>query len=109
MPGRRCVSLSARFLGNSTIPWEGSIRTKAGPSIPPEQLLSALLLQEFYSIRSERQLIEQLDYKFAVSLVRRPVTGRLIWDATVFTKNRERLQQAMCSRGSWPSFSSTGR
>ena len=32
------------------------------PSIPPEQLLSALLLQVFYSIRSERQLMEQLDY-----------------------------------------------
>ena len=40
------------------------------PSIPPEQLLSALLLQVFYSIRSERQLMEQLDYNllFAGSL-----------------------------------------
>ena len=40
------------------------------PSVPPEQLLSALLLQVFYGIRSERQLIEQLDYNLqsAVSL-----------------------------------------
>src|SRR6516162_103939 len=43
------------------------------PSIPPEQLLSALLLQVFYSIRSERQLIEQLDYNL---LFRWSVTGR---------------------------------
>ena len=42
------------------------------PSIPPEKLLRALLLQAFYSVRSERQLIEQLDYKPLVPLVHRP-------------------------------------
>src|SRR4030081_3375608 len=54
----------------------GKLYSSAGrPSIPPEQLLSALLLQVFYGIRSERQLMEQLDYNF-VSLVRRACHGR---------------------------------
>ena len=46
------------------------------PSIPPERLLRALLLQAFYAVRSERQLMEQLDYNFVVPLVRRAVGGR---------------------------------
>src|ERR1700676_2192424 len=61
------------------------------PSIPPEKLLRALLLQAFYSVRSERQLMEQLDYNL---LFRRFVGLSMdasIWDATVFTKNRDRL------------------
>jgi hypothetical protein len=41
-----------------------TLRKRGGPSIPPEQLLSALLLQVFYGIRSERKLMEQLDYIF---------------------------------------------
>jgi transposase len=61
------------------------------PSIPPEKLLRALLLQAFYSVRSERQLIEQLEY----NLLFRWFTGLAIddpvWDVTVFTKNRDRL------------------
>jgi transposase len=61
------------------------------PSIPPEKLLRALLLQAFYSVRSERQLMEQLDY----NLLFRWFTGLgvddPVWDVTVFTKNRDRL------------------
>jgi transposase len=61
------------------------------PSIPPEQLLRALLLQMLYSIRSERLLMEELDY----SVLYRWVVGLSlddpIWDATTFTKNRDRL------------------
>ena len=63
------------------------------PSIPPEQLLSALLLQVFYSIRSERQLMEQLDYYLLYRWFAGPCPGPPVWDATTFTKNRERLQQ----------------
>ena len=60
-------------------------------SIPPERLLRALLLQAFYSIRSERQLVERLDhdllFRWFVGLgIEDPV-----WDATTFTKNRDRL------------------
>ena len=61
------------------------------PSIPPEKLLRALLLQAFYSVRSERRLTEPLDdnllFRWFVGLSRDAV----VWDVTVFTKNRERL------------------
>jgi len=62
------------------------------PSIPPEQLLSALLLQAFYSIRSERQLMEQLDYNLLYRWFVGLAPDDRVWDPTTFTKNRERLQ-----------------
>ena len=63
------------------------------PSIPPEQLLSALLLQAFYAIRSERQLMEQLDYNLLYRWFVGLAPDDPVWDATTFTKNRERLQR----------------
>lgn len=63
------------------------------PSIPPEQLLSALLLQAFYGIRSERQLMEQLDYNLLYRWFVGLSPDDAVWVATTFTKNRERLQQ----------------
>jgi transposase len=62
------------------------------PSIPPEQLLSALLLQVFYGIRSERQLMGQLDYNLLYRWFVGLSPDDPVWDATVFTKNRDRLQ-----------------
>jgi transposase len=62
------------------------------PSIPPEQLLSALLLQVFYSIRSERQLMEQLDYNLLYRWFVGLSPDDPVWDPTTFTKNRDRLQ-----------------
>ena len=62
------------------------------PSIPPEQLLSALLLQAFYGIRSERQLMEQLDYNLLYRWFVGLSPDDPVWDPTTFTKNRERLQ-----------------
>jgi transposase len=62
------------------------------PSIPPEQLLSALILQVFYSIRSERQLMEQLDYNLLYRWFVGLAPDDPVWDPSVFTKNRERLQ-----------------
>jgi transposase len=61
------------------------------PSVPPEKLLRALLLQAFYSIRSERQLMEQLDYNLLFRWFVGLSMDAPIWDATVFTKNRDRL------------------
>jgi transposase len=63
------------------------------PSIPPEQLLSALLLQVFYGIRSERQLMEQLDYNLLYRWFVGLSPDDPVWDPTTFTKNRERLQR----------------
>jgi transposase len=61
------------------------------PSIPPEKLLRALLLQAFYSVRSERQLMEQLDYNLLFRWFVGLAMDAPIWDTTVFTKNRQRL------------------
>jgi transposase len=63
------------------------------PSIPPEQLLSALLLQVLYGIRSERLLMEQLDYNLLFRWFVGLSPDDRVWDPTSFTKNRERLQQ----------------
>jgi len=61
------------------------------PSIPPERLLRALLLQVLYTIRSERMLMEQLDYNMLFRWFVGLNTDDPIWDPTVFTKNRQRL------------------
>jgi transposase len=61
------------------------------PSIPPEKLLRALLLQALYSVRSERQLMEQLDHNLLFRWFVGLAMDAPIWDVTVFTKNRERL------------------
>lgn len=61
------------------------------PSIPPEQLLRALLLQVLYTIRSERQLMEQLDYNLLYRWFVGLAPDDPVWVPTVFTKNRDRL------------------
>jgi transposase len=59
------------------------------PSIPPERLLRALLLQAFYSVRSELQLMEQLDYNLLFRWFVGLSVDEAVWDETVFTKNRK--------------------
>lgn len=61
------------------------------PSIPPERLLRAQLLQVFYSIRSERLLMEQLDYNILFRWFVGLAMDEPVWVPTVFTKNRDRL------------------
>ena len=61
------------------------------PSIAPERLLRALLLQVLYSVRSERQMIEQLDYNLLFRWFVGLEMDDAVWDVTVFTKNRDRL------------------
>jgi transposase len=69
------------------------------PSIPPEQLLRALLLQVFFSIRSERQLVEQLDYNLLFRWFVGLNPDDPIWDHSTFTKNRDRLMEGeICQR-----------
>ena len=65
--------------------------TTGRPSIPPEQLLRALLLQMLYSIRSERLLMEELDYNILYRWFVGLSLDDAVWDATTFTKNRDRL------------------
>jgi transposase len=69
----------------------GLYATVGRPSIPPERLLRAQLLQLFYSIRSERLLMEQLDYNILFRWFVGLEMDEPIWAVTVFTKNRDRL------------------
>jgi transposase len=71
--------------------FEGLYADNGRPSIPPEQLLRALLLQAFYTIRSERQLMEQLGYNLLFRWFVGLSVDDPVWDATVFSKNRDRL------------------
>jgi transposase len=68
------------------------------PSIPPEKLLRAQLLQMLYSVRSERLLMEEIDY----SILYRWFVGlnldEVVWDATTFTKNRDRLLEGSVAK-----------
>jgi transposase len=61
------------------------------PSIPPEKLLRALLLQALYTIRSERQLMEQLDYNLLFRWFVGLGMDDAVWSPTTFSKNRDRL------------------
>lgn len=61
------------------------------PSVPPERLLRATLLQYFYGIRSERLLVEQLEYNLLFRWFVGIGMDDRVWDSTTFTKNRERL------------------
>jgi transposase len=64
------------------------------PSIPPEKLLRAQLLQMLYTIRSERLLMEEMDYNLLFRWFVGLNADDEVWDATTFTKNRDRLLQA---------------
>ncbi len=68
------------------------------PSIPPEQLLRAMLLQAFYSMRSERQLMERMEFDLLFRWFVGLGIDDAVWDATTFTKNRDRLLDAEVAR-----------
>src|SRR5437899_11334439 len=78
----------------------GELYSRVGrPSIAPEKLLRALLLQVLYTIRSERLLMEQLDYNLLFRWFVGLEMDDPVWNATVFTKNRERLLAGEIARG----------
>src|SRR5438094_5142435 len=68
------------------------------PSIPPEKLLRAQLLQMLYSIRSERLLMEEMDYSMLFRWFVGLNLDEEVWDATSFTKNRDRLLEAAVAK-----------
>ena len=85
---RSMVDVALRNMG----PQFDAMYAKVGrPSIPPEKLLRALLLQMLYTVRSERMLMEQLDYNLLFRWFVGMNIDDAVWDVTVFTKNRERL------------------
>jgi transposase len=92
-PLRTIRKMADRALGELSAHFDALYARRGRPSKPPEQLLRALLLQVLYAIRSERQLMERIKY----DLLFRWFVGLGIdeeeWDATVFTKNRDRLME----------------
>jgi transposase len=68
------------------------------PSIPPEKLLRAQLLQMLYSVRSERLLMEEIDYSVLYRWFVGMNMDEAVWDVTVFTKNRDRLLEGDVAR-----------
>ena len=78
--------------------FEASSSHTGRPSIPPEKLLRALLLQAFYTIRPERQLMEQLNFNILFHWFVGLGMDDIVWDARSFAKNRDRLLKAEVSR-----------
>jgi transposase len=91
-PLRKVRELVRDVLGDLNRTFGRLYSSEGRPSIPPEQLLSALLLQVFYGIRSERQLMEQLDYNLLYRWFVGLAPDDPVWDPTTFTKNRTRLE-----------------
>jgi transposase len=74
--------------------FDGMYAQRGRPSIPPEKLLRAQLLQMLYSVRSERLLMEEIDYSILFRWFVGLNLDEEVWDATTFTKNRDRLLEA---------------
>lgn len=96
-PARRIRGLVDRALRRMEAELNKLYAAKGRPSIAPERLLRAQLLMVLYSIRSERQLMEQLNYNLLFRWFVGLEMDDPVWDATVFSKNRERLVAAEVS------------
>jgi transposase len=97
-PLRAVRTVTDEILGRMSPLFDAMYAEVGRPGIPPEKLLRAQLLQMLYSVRSERLLMEEIDY----SILYRWFVGlnldEKVWDATTFTKNRDRLLEADVAR-----------
>ena len=97
-PLRAIREIADRALSNMTERFD-SMYAKAGrPSIPPEKLLRAQLIQMLYTVRSERLLMEEIDYGMLFRWFVGMNLDEPVWDVTVFTKNRNRLLEGDVAR-----------
>jgi transposase len=92
-PLRRIRAMVDTALQQMSAHFEALYARRGRPSIAPEKLLRALLLQILYALRSERQLMEQMNYNLLFRWFVGLNPDDAVWDATVFSKNRERLLQ----------------
>ncbi len=90
-PLRSIRKLVDQVLGKMSKEFEALYSTVGRPSIPPERLFRALLLQVFYSVRSERLLMEQLNYNLLFRWFVGLEIDDLVWNHAVFSKNRDRI------------------
>jgi transposase len=90
-PLRRIRELADEAMEDLEPQFEQMYSRMGRPSVPPEQMLRALLLQMLYTVRSERMLVEQMEYNLLFRWFVGLGMDERVWDATSFTKNRERL------------------
>jgi hypothetical protein len=104
-PLRGVRKLADAVLAEMSKDFDGMYAKVGRPSIPPERLFRALLLQVFYSVRSERLLMEQLDYNLLFRWFVGLEIDEPVWNHAVFSKNRDRLSATPgCS--CWMKFAS---
>ena len=95
----RAIRIMVDVILKDLSPLFETLYSKTGrPSIAPEKLLRTLLLQVLYSVRSERLLMEQLDYNLLFRWFVGLSMDDDVWDATVFSKNRDRLLEGDIAR-----------
>lgn len=97
-PLRKIRAMADEALKNMSKRFDGMYAKTGRPSIPPEKLLRAQLIQMLYSIRSERLLMEEIDYNILFRWFVGMNLDEPVWDATVFTKNRNRLLEGDVAR-----------
>jgi transposase len=90
-PLRAIRTMADQALAQMSPRFDAMYATTGRPSIPPEKLLRAQLLQMLYSVRSERLLMEEIDYSVLFRWFVGMNMDEEVWDVTVFTKNRDRL------------------
>jgi transposase len=90
-PLRVIRTIANDALGSLCAEFDALYASDGRESIPPERLLRAFLLQAFYTIRSERQLVERIEFDLLFRWFVGLGVDDPVWDATTFTKNRDRL------------------
>ncbi|HMD19177.1 MAG TPA: IS5 family transposase [Alloacidobacterium sp.] len=93
-PLRAVRAMTEEILREMSAVFDSMYARRGRPSIPPEKLLRAQLLQMLYSVRSERLLMEEIDYSMLFRWFVGLNLDEEVWDATSFTKNRDRLLEA---------------
>ena len=97
-PLRGIRAMADMALQNMSERFDAMYAKTGRPSIAPEKLLRAQLIQMLYSVRSERMLVEQLDYNLLFRWFVGLSMDDPVWDATTFSKNRDRLLRGDVAR-----------
>jgi transposase len=97
-PLRSIRAMADAALKNMSERFDAMYARTGRPSIPPEKLLRAQLIQMLYSVRSERLLMEEIDYSMLFRWFVGMNLDEPVWDVTVFTKNRNRLLEGDVAR-----------
>src|ERR1041384_2713902 len=97
-PLRTIRAMADGALKNMSERFDAMYARTGRPSIPPEKLLRAQLIQMLYSVRSERLLMEEIDYSMLFRWFVGMNLDEPVWDVTVFTKNRNRLLEGEVAR-----------